>query len=519
MLKRHYVLGSIVLLSLLLVWARFDEFTVGSMGDDAVYTELARSIAEGKGPILHYGAGSNAMAAHGHPSGYPLLISPLAYFFPSSLTALKLGSTFFFFAFAALYFLLVRSVFSLREVQLLTAAVLLNPWTIAYANRAFSESAYLCVSFAAALMYDRWLRSRNAFTIHLVVLTVSLALVFSIRSIGLSLLLAVALHLVYRRQWGRLGAWGLCQIIPMMAIMFFLGSGGGDVVPKAYSRSIAGLDFIDFDQIAFMAWTLFYYVREITALTLPVFGQAANAIAVNVGWGGLYTVVLWSLGFIVLLGSLVGGMHKAWREAPGVQLLYIYYLIFLGVLCNWTYIPVDRPGGWVELRLLIPLLPLIYLFGLGGLRMLAVWVGSLTSVRGPLWILFLVLPLSLAHNVYRIQVPFKEAHNAVGRGFIDFSAGTEWIREHTGFEDVIMTSSRLERHIHHHRPTVGYEEFNVMDRSRVRYVFVGPNDPDLPNTLDSSSENMLRQLKGNPERFELASADLDSDWHIYRVVR
>jgi len=49
----RYPLLIIVLCSLLLVWARFDEFAVGSMADDAVYAELARSISEGRGPVLH----------------------------------------------------------------------------------------------------------------------------------------------------------------------------------------------------------------------------------------------------------------------------------------------------------------------------------------------------------------------------------------------------------------------------------------------------------------------------------
>ena len=78
------------LLAVLLVWARFDEFAVGSMADDAVYAELARSIAEGRGPVLHLGMDERSVAPTTQPSGYPLLISPVAWLFPDSLTALKL---------------------------------------------------------------------------------------------------------------------------------------------------------------------------------------------------------------------------------------------------------------------------------------------------------------------------------------------------------------------------------------------------------------------------------------------
>ena len=98
--SRKYLVA-IGLLSLILVIARFDEFVVGSMADDAVYAELARSISEGRGPVLHVGPTEHSVAPVTQPSGYPLLISPVAYLFPASLTALKLCSTLFFFFAAA----------------------------------------------------------------------------------------------------------------------------------------------------------------------------------------------------------------------------------------------------------------------------------------------------------------------------------------------------------------------------------------------------------------------------------
>ena len=511
----RYPLLIIVLCSLLLVWARFDEFAVGSMADDAVYAELARSISEGRGPVLHVGPDEKSVTPTTQPSGYPLLISPVAYLFPNSLTALKLCSTAFFFAYLSAFYALLKPVTQRRERLAVVALIALNPWAIAYANRVFSESAYMLVSLAAVLCYDRWLRGRQALDLNLAGLVLGLAFGAAIRSIGFSLLLAVGLHLIYRRLWRRLGWWLPCQVACLALLMAYTRPSGEGFVPGSYLQQIVGFETSLLDRLVFMAWTLCYYLKELAALTLPVFGQAADAISTQQGLGGLYAAVAWTLGGLVLLGA-IGGILR-WRDAdaPGVQLLWIYQLIFLGVLCNWTFIPVDRPGGWVELRLLLPLLPLCYLFAWGSLQTLGerLAVPNLAA-KIPLLLLIAVLPLSLLHNAYRIKVPFRQARQASGRGFIDFATGSQWLRTHTDPQDVIMTSSRLERHIHYNRPTLSYGA----DWGQVDYVFIGPDDPNRPDALTPASARVLAELKGQPDRFELMRADAAKNWYIFRVV-
>ena len=61
---------------------RFSELLVGSTTDDAVYAEIARSIAEGLGPIVRTGvAGGSPHPVF--PVGYPLVLSPVALIFPN----------------------------------------------------------------------------------------------------------------------------------------------------------------------------------------------------------------------------------------------------------------------------------------------------------------------------------------------------------------------------------------------------------------------------------------------------
>lgn len=517
MTRLQYALIATILASLLLVWARFDEFAVGSMADDAVYAELARSISEGRGPVLHLGPGPSSVAAGSQPSGYPLLISPVAYLFPDSIEALKLASACFFFALMAVYYALLRPVAEPSQRLALIAVVFLNPWTIAYANRVFSEMAYMLVSFSGVLLYDRWLRGRKMLDLNLAGLVLCLALSAAIRTIGFSLLVAVALHLGYKRDWRRLGLWASCQLLPLTLLMAFTRSSGGGFVPRSYLVQIVGFDTALLERLSFMAWTLFYYLKELAALTLPVFGQAAEVISTQMGWGGLYAFAVWTLGGGVLLVSLGGILHAHWRQQPGLQLLCIYQLVFLAVLCNWTFIPVDRPGGWVELRLLLPLLPAFYLFALGGLQALGQRLGNLSTSRVAALFLLLVLPLSLAHNAYRIKVPFKKARTSTGRGFIDFSAGSQWFKENAEPGAIVLTSSGLERHIHHNLPTLDYGDLATIEPSAAQYVFIGPNDPNHPDRLDPMGQRALATARALPDRFELVRADSVQNWYIFRV--
>ncbi len=168
---------------------------------------------------------------------------------------------------------------------------------------------------------------------------------------------------------------------------------------------------------------------------------------------------------------------------------------------------------------MLPLLPVFYLFALGSLQTLSTHLSikNLHTARIPLLLLALTLPMSLIHNAYRVKVPFRQARQAEGRGFIDFSVGSQYLKNHAGPRDIIMTSSPLERHIHHNRPTVNYGDFSTINKDQAQYVFIGPDDPNTPNSLDPTSAHALAQIQAHPNRFELVRADSTKSWYIYQV--
>jgi hypothetical protein len=71
---------------------RFGEFPVGAGMDDAYYIEMARSVAEGHGPVIHLNQTSPAWRPGIFPVGFPYLLSPLATMAPSSVQIFKLAT-------------------------------------------------------------------------------------------------------------------------------------------------------------------------------------------------------------------------------------------------------------------------------------------------------------------------------------------------------------------------------------------------------------------------------------------
>ena len=80
-----------------------------------------------------------------------------------------------------------------------------------------------------------------------------------------------------------------------------------------------------------------------------------------------------------------------------------------------------------------------------------------------------------------------------------------------------MTSSPLERHIHHNRPTTNYGDFSTINKHQAQYVFIGPNDSNIPDSLDPTSAHALAQIQAHPSRFQLVRTDSAKSWYIYRV--
>jgi len=414
--------------------------------DDAYYIETARSLAEGRGPIIHLNDSGPGWRPDIFPLGFPLLLSPLALLMPNSVNIFKLIPLLAMAALVPICMMMVRPA-GVRRGLVLVALVCLNPWEIAFSVRGFSDLPFTAVSLAAVLLFlnlenDSRYRARQF--IALVIVTGAAVM---IRSIGLALVVAMAGHWLVHRQWRR--ALLFCGGVAVILLPHALASGGegGGFFTRAYLDQVLGGDSFAGWRISLVAGNLLGYLKELPVVLLPVFGNPLENLAARAGLSTLVGPLQLVLGILLLGGAAWGLVVSAATERNRSRFLTIYLAVYGGVLLNFS----GYPSG-VQPRLLLPVLPLLYFLLMmagdrlpPGRRKLLAWPAVI-----------LVCTLSLGHNIFRTARPLNAVSPGIGRVFIDPQLGSDWIRNNTDPSDLIMTRWPLRQHIHFLRPVVGY---------------------------------------------------------------
>ncbi len=531
--RRNAVLGLLLLLPILVfVAARFDEYPVGANLDDAIYVAMARSLAAGQGPVLVPDPRQPAIRPDVFPPGLPLLLAPVARLAPASLQALKAVPLLAALALLALVAALPAEA-TRRQRLLLVLLVGWNPWLVAYGVRVASETPYALASLGALLLYRRWSAASRSSAALLWGVAALVALAVMIRTVGLALLFALLGHLLLHRRGKR--AIGLVIATTAALIPFLLLDplGVEGLFLAGYRTQVLSHHADLAGRAAFMAANLAGYIRELPALLLPLVGNPTAHLAARASLGGVYPHLVAALG-LALAGLIALGVGRALvRRRAGGDALALYLAIYGLGLLNFAGYPAP-----VQLRLLLPVLPLLYLFLIDGAVAATEAVAArrampaharTTSRTGSaaLVLAAVVLPMCLAHNVYRAARPLRATVEASGRGLVDPAAGAAWVRANTRPDDVVLVQDVLPRHIHFRRPVVGWGEqarvpqraavASLIDAFGVRYVFVGPSISHLPRQLDDSGAAWLAWLRSEPALFSPVLADTLENVFVFAV--
>ena len=477
---------------------RFDEYVVGSITDDAVYTELARSLSEGRGPAIHLGDCTSYHLRQLFPLGYPLVLSAVAWVAPTSTSALKLLSVAATLVTAILLFKLLQPLVSPTGRLVLVSLALLNPWTIAYSNRVLSEAVYASCSLAATLAYVTW-RSRPAISLHTFAVAALLGLSASVRTVGLSLISAVLADLLLRRDWRR-----FCVLAPAVALALApqIWATGGDLISQGYHVQVFEHGDDAVARVFSAAHHFTAYLKQLPAALVPAFGDRLQAMAASRGLEGVYVVATSLLGFCLLSVITLGLWSVPDQGRRSYRVIGVYLFLYAGAMLNFL------SGPWgIQLRFLVPVLPFLYLGLLMGAKRLAALMSG-SAERLAIAAMVAILPVSVAHNVYRIADPMGSSRSVSGRGFVDYSRGMDWFRANSAPDAMIMASYPLERHIHFGRPTVAWPSssaignlHSVAQKCNVRYFLVAPGDPESPDELNDTERARLAILRSCPQRF------------------
>jgi hypothetical protein len=486
---------------------RFGEFPVGAGMDDAYYIEMARSLADGRGPVIHLNQVVPGWWPNIFPLGFPLLLSPVAYLVADSVQLFKLIPILAWIALALVCLRLARTL-APGQCVALAALVCLNPWTIAYAVRVFSDLPFAAVSLAAVMMFTDLADLPRMRTQRFAALVVVTAAAIMIRSVGLALPVSMIFFWLLHRRWLRAFLLAGSVAAVLLPITLACGQLGGGLLSRSYLQQVFASDAAGVSRTTVVMENLTGYLRELSVVLLPLFGNPLESLAARYGLGAIYGPMQMLVG-IVLVAGIIRGLIVLGRGHPGrSRFLFIYLVVYSGVLLNFS----GYPSG-VQARLLLPVVPLLYL-------MLLVTLQRMAGTGRVFWTtVALVFSLSLGHNGYRAARPVSLTPEAGGQVVLDPGLGTEWIRNNTEPDDLVMVRWPLRQHIHFLRPVVGYgtvgrgELDQRIQTFGVEYIFLGPG-PDLAVTT-----SLLALLEADPDRFELVHRDREKDFVVFKVVQ
>jgi hypothetical protein len=503
--------------SALFIALRFSEFIAGSVGDDAVYIEMARSIAEGRGPIV-YLSEFTSYIPFAFPAGYPFLLSPIAFLFPHSIQTLQLASLILPFSVIPFYYICRHLQIDRMVIMGSISMVLLNPWIVAYSNRILSEASYTFFSYMALLAYIRWQKNARPLSPSLLVVLLTIGLSASIRTVGLALIAATLLHLLIRCKWSHLISLSIGLAVSMSPQLLANRKGGGSIISQGYHLQMIDHAHDVGTRLDFMFHNAWGYLNELPAALIPLFGNQVKSLCVNTGLEVLYAIILFSTGGLLLVLIAIGAWQLLLRHEDLSKVILLYLTFYTGAILNFS----GWPSG-IQLRLLVPIIPILYLLLLIGCTHL------LSRTAFPQWtmqfITIAILTVSACHNFYRISHLMSQSRNDSGRGFVDYSAGSSWIYAHTLPTDTIMARYPLERHIHFNRPLVGYPEEATsieslpLTKYNTSFLFISPGNPNSPDQLDDTELRMKRIAEENPAIFGLVYENRDKATFIYQIVQ
>ncbi len=304
-------------------------------GDNVRYLILTESLSRFKGFLDLHLPGTPPHTQY--PFGFPLLLVPLFWIFGKNVVILKLVP--FFCGIGALWFFiqLMRRLL-VKEWLYPALAFIFTPILIEYNHWLFSEMPFLFFSLGSLYFLTRY-RERALFFI-----LGSLFAVYAyfIRTAGITLILGIAVSLLYRRDWKKLLLFAVIFLVP-----FGLWQYRNSRIPQewSYFQQLVAKDPYNREAGIINFYDFITRIRE--NLSLYLFNIVGSAFFPVIsmqfvqGLIGLIFLVCFIAGFIIRRRIL--------------DFIDFYIVFALALLLAW-------PRVWSGDRFLLPIMPILLFY-------------------------------------------------------------------------------------------------------------------------------------------------------------
>lgn len=457
-------------------------------GDNAEFIILGKSVAEGHG--LSYVHTPEMTPATKYPFGFPLLLAVVHTILPHSVLAMKLLVFFCFVAAVPLFYRYLLPETGMRLAGLVAAITATSHFVVDYSHQVMSEVPYTFVSVVALLCLAAALREPSNRSLAIAVVTVMAS--YYLRTIGIALVAAGIAAFVLQRRYREAGLFGggcLLLAIPWQIRTSLLGGESYAATwlfrvdpyrPERGEIGWFGLVGRFFENIQI------YFIREFPVALYPA----------------------WITNFIpILIGGILGlcVLYFLVAELRQRSLTGLYLGCYLGACFLW-------PKVWTDLRLVLPVLPLVFLAVLVSVRDL---VGRFAPARAGLAATVVALTI-LASNLHAVGIVAAEEHR-YPPSFSTYFEAARWLEQNAEPDAVVACRKAFLMSIISKRKTISYElndDFDAvlagLERGGADYVVVDQL------SFNSTSRYLIPTIERHRERFRLAHVVPDPDTYILR---
>ncbi len=474
--------------------------------DDSVYTLLTHAFRHGLGKVLI--SDSNMAAPVVQSIGLPALLTPIALLWENPI-AYKLTIVGIYLLGIAAIYRLFSTNFGAWVGLFVTVSYALNVYTIQYASQIIAEIPYVLFSVLACAALLLYQRANRVIGWELLVAAVALNAAIYMRSVGLALLVAGVIWLVWQ------GAWRKAVALPLIALLISIPLQLGWVLGSPSGWAGGYVDYLGINHLSLseqVSQNLVGYAFNLVRLLIELpYTSLYNA---PLPTDGLLFVLLLTLLMVVPLGLIALGMIR--ERTPAGSLLGLYVVIYMGVLLVWPYAP--HP------RFALPILPMLLFFLLRGWvealkqahwqRERAAVVGLLVVVAGFSLIQQVEAGVvggdNLAKNVAEYAQP---AHYPPSRE--TYIEAALWLAAHTRADAVVLCGDPYDFYLWSGLHTLGY--YSTSDTAGL----LQNSDYLVANyKADGSATAVGSYVAAHPERLQLIyKVDGPAPAIVYRVIK
>jgi hypothetical protein len=466
-------------------------------GDNAVYIILGEAIAKGTGFKNIYLPDDPPHTQY--PFGFPLLLSILILIFGTNIIIFK-----FFILFMgvlSLYFFYKISQHLFKDnVRFLMPFFISIPIFIIYNHWVLSEIPFLCFSLGSLFFL---LKARTNKKIFYYLSFVFGIYSFFIRTAGISMILALALYLLIKKEYKYLLTFLILFFIifvPWEIRNLKLSEGGGYIdqllAKNPYQMELGRINFFD---LISRIWENFilYSFTILPQTLLPIIKQN---ILLNIF--GLFFTLLTIVGFV--------------KRIKFISIFELYLLFSLIVLLGW-------PKVWSSERFLLPVLPIFILYIFSGL----LWLKEKIKLKNFIlvFIIFSVFLNTLeiiyqAKTAIRNNILYLKGDKYAGysldwRRYFEI---IEWIKDNIPADKVIMARKPefvylLSRHKSFCYPFTTNTQKIEEAIKRCDYIIL-----DRFQWTGTTYRYLLPVIQLKPEKYEIINLTRSPEFFLLRVL-